>query len=48
MKTTGWILALIGVLTFIGASSHGHSVFGPCFWGTLGIFLIYKAKNKDK
>lgn len=48
MKTTGWILIVIGVLSFIGAASKGHSVFGPLFWLGLGGTLIYLKREKDE
>ncbi len=48
MKTTGWIFTIIGVLAFFGASLKGHSVFGPCFFLALGLFLINKASSKDQ
>ena len=39
MKTFGWICIVLGALSFIGAASAGHSVFGPVFWLALGIAL---------
>ena len=48
MKTTGWILIVIGALSFIGAASKGHSVFGPLFCLGLGGTLIYLKKEKDE
>lgn len=48
MKTTGWILIVIGVLSFIGAASKGHSVFGPLFWIGIGGTLIYLKREKDE
>lgn len=47
MKITGWICLILGVLSFIGASSKGHSVFGPCFFIALGAFFLYRVNNKD-
>lgn len=46
MRTTGLILFILGGLAFIGAISHGNSVFGPCFFLALGGFLIYRADQK--
>lgn len=48
MKTIGWILIVIGALSFIGAASKGHSVFGPLFWLGLGGTLVYLKKEKDE
>lgn len=48
MKITGYIFLIIGVLSFIGATSYGNSVFGPCFWIALGAYLIHKAKRKTE
>lgn len=48
MKTTGWILIVIGALSFIGAASKGHSVFGPLFCLGLGGTLVYLKKEKDE
>ena len=47
MKTTGWILLVIGVLTFLGAALKGNSVFGPLFWLALGAYLIHRANTKE-
>lgn len=46
MRTVGWIILVIGVLSCLGASLKGHSVFGPLFWIGLGLFLIHKANTK--
>lgn len=48
MKITGYIFLIIGVLSFIGATLYGNSVFGPCFWIALGAYLIHKAKRKTE
>lgn len=48
MKTTGWIFTIIGVLAFFGAALKGHSVFGPCFFLALGVYLINKASSKEQ
>lgn len=47
MKTIGGILLVFGILSFIGAASKGNSVFGPCFWGALGAFLLYRANKRE-
>ena len=46
MKTFGWICIVLGALSFIGAASAGHSVFGPVFWLALGIALVYYGNQK--
>ena len=43
MKKFGIGLLIFGALAFIGAASKGNSVFGPCFFIALGIFLMYRA-----
>ena len=48
MKTIGWICFIIGIVSFLGAASKGHNVFGPSFWIALGGFLLYRASNKGK
>lgn len=48
MKTAGWIILIIGILAFFGAALKGNSVFGPCFWITLGGYLLYRANNKEE
>lgn len=48
MKIAGWILLGIGILSFIGAVSAGHSVFGPCFFTGLGIAFLCIASQKKK
>ncbi len=48
MKIVGYIFAAIGALSFIGAASAGHSVFGPLFWLALGIGLIFFGRKKEE
>lgn len=48
MKTTGWVFTIIGILSFIGAASHGDNTFGPLFWIGLGITLIYFGTKKEE
>ena len=48
MKTAGWIMLVIAVLSFMGAALKGHSVFGPCFWIAVGAYLLYRANNKEE
>lgn len=47
MKVLGWIFLVIGVLSLIGAVAVGDSAFGPLFFSGLGIFFIYRAKQKE-
>lgn len=47
MKVAGWIILVLGILSFIGAALASHSVFGPCFFLALGAFLIYKDREKN-
>lgn len=48
MKTTGWILLVLGGLSCLGALTAGHSIFGPVFLIALGLMLINKSKNNKK
>ena len=48
MKTFGWICVVIGVLAFWGAALKGNNVTGPVFWLGLGIFLVYRAGQRNK
>ena len=48
MKTFGWICVVLGALSFIGASSAGHSAFGPVFWLALGLALVYFGNKKEE
>ena len=48
MKTAGWIILVIAVLSFMGAALKGHSVFGPCFWIAVGGYLLYRANTKKE
>lgn len=47
MKIAGWICLIFGLLSFIGAASKGHSVFGPCFFIALGSFFLYRVNNRS-
>lgn len=48
MKTIGWILIVLGILSFLGAASKGDSVFGPLFFiGLGGLFLYLKRERED-
>lgn len=47
MKVAGWIILILGILSFTGAAIASHSVFGPCFFIALGAFLIHKSNNKE-
>lgn len=48
MKTTGWVLLVLGVLSCLGALTAGHSVFGPVFFIAIGLMLINKSNNDKK
>ena len=48
MKTAGWISLVFGVLSLIGASQKGDSIFGPLFFIGLGAFFLYRANNKEQ
>ena len=47
MKKTGWVFTTLGILSFIGAATHGHNTFGPLFWLGLGITLVYFGSKKE-
>ena len=47
MKVTGWIILVLGILSFTGAAIASHNVFGPCFFIALGAFLIHKCNEKN-
>lgn len=48
MKTTGKVFLIIGILSFFGAAFGGNSVFGPSLFIALGIFLLYRANEKEE
>lgn len=48
MKVVGWISLILGILSFIGAFSKGHSVFGPIFFIGLGVFLLHRVSSREK
>lgn len=48
MKIAGWICAIIGVISFIGALSQGDRVIGPCFRFALGIMFLYFAEGTER
>jgi len=48
MKTFGWICTVIGALALLGAALKGNNVTGPVFWLGLGIFLVYRAGQKEQ
>ena len=49
MKIAGYIIAVLGILSFIGALLRGHNFTGPVVLISLGVFLIIKAnKKKDE
>lgn len=48
MKVLGWILLILGILSFIGAISQGHNVVGPAFFGGLGAYLLSRINKKKQ
>ena len=46
MRTTGWVLLVIGIIALLGASYKGHHVMGPAFFIALGLWLISKKKKQ--
>ena len=48
MKTTGWVLLVLGGLSCLGALSAGNSIFGPIFFIAAGLLLINKSKDKER
>lgn len=48
MKTAGWIILTLGVISFLGCLLGGSNPMGPTFWIALGIFLLYRANQKKK
>ena len=48
MKTFGWVLIILGALSFLGAASKGHDVFGPCFCIGLGGLIVYLKREKEE
>jgi|GEM_PF-592808 hypothetical protein bacD2_24371 len=48
MKITGWILVVLGALSFLGAALKGNGTIGPLFWLALGSYLLYRVNKKSK
>ena len=48
MKTTGWVLLVLGGLSCLGALTAGHNIFGPILFIAIGIVLINKSNNDNK
>lgn len=48
MKTTGWVLLVLGGLSCLGALTAGHSILGPVFFIAIGLMLINKSNNDKK
>lgn len=48
MKIAGWICTILGVVSFLGAVVAGNNPLGPTFWLALGIFLLYRANEKNE
>ena len=47
MKAIGWILAIFGGLSLMGAIAKGNSALGPLFWIGVGITLISICNNRN-
>lgn len=45
MKTAGWILLVLGILSSLGSLIAGNNPAG-LIWAALGGFLIYRDKQK--
>ena len=48
MRITGWIFTVLGILSLLGSLLKGNNPIGPIFWLGLGIFLIYRASQKEQ
>lgn len=48
MRKLGWIFAIFGILSCIGAATANNSTIGPLFFIALGIFLIHKSDEKSE
>lgn len=48
MKTTGRILLILGILSFIGGITKGNVLVGPIFFIMLGCYLIDKSNKKEQ
>lgn len=48
MKAFGWVLIVLGALSFLGAASKGHDVFGPCFCIGVGGLIVYLKREKEE
>lgn len=48
MRITGWIFTVLGILSLLGSLFKGNNPTGPTFWLGLGIFLIYRASQKEQ
>ena len=48
MRVFGWILLVLGLLSFIGCMMGGDSGIGPLLLIVLGTYLISRANKKRK
>lgn len=48
MKTWGWICSVTGTLVLLSNLNTGKSIIGPLFWLGLGLYLIHRAKEKQR
>lgn len=48
MKTVGWVIIVLGVLSFIGCLTGGNSISGPLFLIGLGAYLVHRGRQKER
>lgn len=48
MKTWGWICSVTGTLVLLSNLNTGKSIIGPLFWLGLGLYLLHRAKEKQR
>ena len=45
MKALGWIIYIIGLLSYLDNTAYGHTPLGIMF---IGWFILFRARVKDK
>lgn len=48
MKTTGRVLFILGILSFLGGITRGNVLVGPIFFIMLGYYLIDKSNKNEQ
>ena len=48
MKTTGWVLLVLGGISCLGELTGGDSILGKVFFIAIGLMLINKSNNDKK